>query len=170
MNRAEKKAVTQELSANLVKSRLMVVTHYHGLTVSDVTSLRVSARKSGVGIQVAKNTLAKLALRNGHFSVAENLFKGPTAIAYSEDPIAAAKVVAEFAKGNEKLLILGGAMDGKSLSPDQIKELATLPSLDELRGKLIGLIQAPATKVAGVIQASPAKLARVFNAYASVGN
>ena len=125
--------------------------------------------EAGASYKVTKNRLTRLALEGTKFEALKELFTGPTAIAVSEDPVAAAKVCVSFAKGNEKLTIVGGAMGENQLDPDAIKALATLPSLDELRGKLIGVLQAPATKLAGVTQAPASQLARVFSAYGSEG-
>lgn len=167
MDRAGKQKVISDLNAGLSDAKLLVITHYQGLTVAEVTDLRNKAYAAGVDIQVTKNTLTKLALKGTEFEMLADQFTGPTAIAVSKDPIAAAKIVAEFAKTNEKLIIVGGAMDKQKLSASDVKALASLPSLDELRAKIIGLIQAPATKVAGVLQAPASKVARVFNAYAT---
>ncbi len=126
-------------------------------------------REAGASYKVTKNRLTRLALEGTKFEALKDLFTGPTAIAVSEDPVAAAKVCVTFAKQNEKLTIVGGAMGENQLDPAAITALATLPSLDELRGKLIGVLQAPATKVAGVVQAPASQLARVFSAYGSQG-
>lgn len=167
MDRATKKQTIESLNGALKKSKTLVVAHYHGLTVSDVTSLRRSARAAGVKVQVTKNTLARIALRNTQFENAIEYLTGPTALFYSEDAVAAAKISVEFAKTNEKLVILGGSLDMQKLAANDVKDLAAMPSLDELRGKLVGLLQAPATKIACVLQAPAAQLARVFNAYAT---
>ena len=129
-------------------------------------NLRKQAKQAGTTVKVAKNRLAKIALDGTDVASIAPLLKGPTLLAYSSDPVAAPKVAVDFAKGNDKFVILGGAMGRTSLNMDGVKALATLPSLDELRAKLVGLIQAPATKVAQVVNAPAAKLARVFGAYA----
>jgi large subunit ribosomal protein L10 len=126
-------------------------------------------RAAGGGVKVAKNRLVKLALQGTDVAHIADLFKGPTVIAYSKDPVAAAKVSIDFAKNNEKLVILGGAMGKTNLSPDGVKALASLPSLDELRGKIVGLLQAPATRVAQVVAAPAAQVARVVGAHARKG-
>jgi large subunit ribosomal protein L10 len=124
-------------------------------------------RDAGASVRVAKNRLAKLAVKGTDAETIADLFKGPTVIAYSKDPVAAAKVATDFAKANDKLVILGGSMGRNSLDADGVKALASLPSLDELRGKLVGLIASPATRVAQVVAAPAAQLARVVGAYAN---
>ncbi|MCX5497858.1 50S ribosomal protein L10 [Kaistia dalseonensis] len=148
------------------ETNVVVVAHYAGLTVAELTALRGKARVAGVSVKVAKNRLVKLALQGTDSAHIADLFTGPTLVAYSDDPVAAPKVTSEFAKTNDKLVILGGAMGKTNLDPNGVKALATLPSLDELRGKLVGLLQAPATKIATVVSAPAAQLARVFGAYA----
>ncbi|OYX04451.1 MAG: 50S ribosomal protein L10, partial [Caulobacter vibrioides] len=146
----------------------VVVTHYMGLTVAEMTDLRLRLRKEGAAIKVVKNTLALKALDGKLGDKGEKLFTGPVAIAYGPDAVSAAKIAVQFAKENDKLKLVGGVLDQTNvLDENGVRALATLPSLDELRGKLIGLIQAPATKVAGVLQAPAGQLARVFNAYAT---
>jgi len=144
----------------------IVVAHYAGLTVADMTALRAKMRTAGASVKVAKNRLAKLALKGTEAEGIADLFKGPTVIAYSQDPIAAPKVATEFARANEKLVILGGAMGRTALDPNGVKALATMPSLDELRAKLVGMIASPATRIAQVVAAPAAQLARVVGAYA----
>lgn len=161
MNRAEKQAFVDSFNAQLAASQAVVVTHYRGLTVKQMEDLRVKMRESGASIRVVKNRLAKRAFEGTTFGGLESLMTGPTALAFSSDPVAAAKVAYEFAKGNEKLVILGGAMGEQVLSAAEVKALATLPSLDALRAKLLGLLQAPATRIATYTQEPAAKLARV---------
>src|SRR3974390_1960119 len=132
-------------------------------------TLRKQMKRAGASVKVAKNRLAKIALEGTDASVVVPLLKGPTVIAYSGDPVAAPKVATDFAKAHEKFVILGGAMGKTALNPDGIKALAALPSLDELRGKMVGLLQAPATKLAQLMNAPAAKLARVVQAYANKG-
>jgi large subunit ribosomal protein L10 len=146
-----------------------VVAQYAGLTVADMTSLRGKMRAAGGGVKVAKNRLVKRALQGTDAVHIADLFKGPTVIAYSNDPVAAAKVSVDFAKTNEKLVILGGAMGKTNLNPDGVKALASLPSLDELRGKLVGMIATPATRIAQIVAAPAAQVARVVGAYARKG-
>ena len=148
-------------------SNVVVVAHYAGLTVPQMQTLRRQMRQAGAQVKVAKNRLAKIALEGTDVASIGPLLKGPTVIAYSGDPVAAPKVAIDFAKANEKFVILGGAMGKTSLNPDGVKALASLPSLDELRAKIVGLVQAPATKIAQLVNAPAAKLARVVQAYAS---
>jgi large subunit ribosomal protein L10 len=137
------------------------------MTVAQMGDLRLRLRKAGASFRVAKNRLAVRALEGTQAKGIADLFKGPTGIAYSKDPIAAPKVLVAYAKDNDKLKILGGVAVGTVLNPDGVRALAELPSLDQLRGKIIGLLQAPATKVAGVLQAPAGQLARVLSAYAN---
>jgi large subunit ribosomal protein L10 len=169
MDRAQKADAVTSLQQVFSTTNVVVVCHYAGLTVAQMSVLRQQMRAAGASVQVAKNRLAKIALKGTDVASIDGLLKGPTLIAYSGDPVAAPKVVADFAKANEKLVILGGAMGKTALNPDGVKALATLPSLDELRARLVGLIQAPATKIAQVINAPAAKVARVFAAYAKSG-
>ena len=166
MDRAAKAEMVTELKGVFKTANTVVVAHYAGLTVSQMQTLRKQARASGTKVKVAKNRLAKIALEGTDVASIAPLLKGPTVIAHSSDPVAAPKVAVDFAKGHEKFVILGGAMGKTALNPDGVKALASLPSLDELRAKLIGLIQAPATKIAQVVNAPAAKLARVVQAYA----
>ena len=167
MDRSKKEALVAELHQDFEENNLVVVTHQSGLTVSEVSDLRRQMREAGCKFKVTKNRLAKIALKETKFEALEDAFTGPTAIALSEDPVAAAKIAVEFANENEKLTIVGGALDADILDADGVKTLAKLPSLDELRGKIVGLLQAPATKVAGVLQAPAGQLARVMGAHAA---
>ena len=167
MDRAAKKEAVASLGEVFKASNVVVVAHYSGLTVAQMQSLRKQMRQAGASVQVAKNRLAKIALEGTDAASIAPLLKGPTVIAYSGDPVAAPKVANDFAKANEKFVILGGSMGKTALSPDGVKQLASLPSLDELRAKIVGLVQAPATKIAQVVNAPAAKLARVVQAYAS---
>jgi len=169
VDRVQKRELVGQLNTALKTAVTVVVTRNNGLTVAEVTDLRRQMRDAGASYKVAKNRLARIALEGTSYTSLSSLLKGPTGIAYSADPVAAAKAANEFAKKNDKLVILGGAMGDKPLDVNAVKALATLPSLDELRGKIIGLLNAPATKVAGVVQAPASKLARVLNAYASKG-
>jgi large subunit ribosomal protein L10 len=150
----------------LLETSVVVVAHYSGLTVAQMQALRKRMREAGATVQVTKNRLTKIALEGTDLTTVAGLLKGPTLLAYSKDPVAAAKAAVAFAKENEKLVILGGAMGKTALNADAVKSLATLPSLDEMRAKLIGLIQAPATKLAQLTNAPAGKLARVVQAYA----
>ncbi len=167
MDRAEKKEAVATLHDVFSKTGVVVVARYSGLTVAQLQTLRKQAREAGASVQVAKNRLAKIALEGTDVASIAALLKGPTLIAYSDDPVAAPKVATAFAKDFEKFVILGGAMGATALNPDGVKSLATMPSLDELRAKLVGLISAPATKIAQLSTAPAAKLARVFGAYAN---
>jgi large subunit ribosomal protein L10 len=167
VDRAAKQESITTLNGVFKTSNVVVVAHYAGLTVTQMQALRTQARQAGASVKVAKNRLAKIALEGTDVASIAALLKGPTVIAYSGDPVAAPKVTSDFAKANEKFVILGGAMGKTALNPDGVKALASLPSLDELRAKLVGLIVAPATKIAQVVNAPAAKLARVVQAYAS---
>ena len=165
MARAEKRDVVTALHDVFAKTGVVVVAHYAGLTVADMTQLRSEIRSAGGQVKVAKNRLVKLALEGTDAKGIADLLKGPTCLAYSVDPIAAPKVAVKFAKANEKFVILGGAMGPTVLDAKGVNSLASLPSLDELRGKLIGLLQAPASKIARTLNEPGAQLARVFGAY-----
>ncbi len=167
MNRTEKEELVAEMREVFANSSTVVVSHYSGLTVAQMEELRGKMREAGAGFKVTKNRLTRLALADSKFAGLSDLMTGPTAIAYSEDPVAAAKATMEFAKKNEKLIVLGGSMDENLLDQAGVKALASMPSLDELRGKLVGLLQAPAQKLAAVTQAPAGQLARVFGAYGS---
>ena len=167
MDRAQKEAAVAGLNQTLGGVNLVVVTHQTGLTVYESMTLRRKVREAGASFKVTKNRLTRLALEGTKFQALQSLMTGPTALAFSEDPVAAAKVCVEFAKKNEKLTIIGGALGEQLLDVNGVQALAKLPSLDELRGKLVGLLQAPATKVAGVLQAPAGQLARVISAYGS---
>lgn len=167
MDRAQKAESIEALKGVFASSGAVVVTHYLGLTVAEMTDLRARLRKEGAQIKVVKNRLAQKALNGSAGDAGEALFKGPVAIAFGPDPVSAAKVVTQYAKDNEKFSVVGGLLGDQVLNQDAVKALATLPSLDQIRAQLIGLLQAPATKVAGVLQAPAGQLARVFNAYAT---
>lgn len=169
VNREQKQDLISSLNALLQGQSFVAVTHYKGLTVKQLEDLRGKAREAGAGFRVTKNRLTRLALAGTKFEDLSELFTGPTAIAYSEDPVAAAKVCANFAKDNENLVILGGSLDGQIMDIAQVGALAKLPSLDELRAKLVGMISTPATRIAGVLQAPGGQLARVLNAKAQQG-
>lgn len=166
MDRAQKADSIEELKGVFAESGAVVVTHYLGLTVAEMTDLRRRLRKEGAALKVVKNRLAQKAINGSAGEAGDRLFKGPVAIAFAKDPVVAAKVVTQYAKDNDKFTVVGAILGDVVLNVDGVKSLATLPSLDQLRGQLIGLIQAPATKVAGVLAAPAGQLARVFNAYA----
>ena len=169
MNREEKQELITSLNAALAGQTFIAVTHNNGLTVAEVQALRKQMREAGASFRVAKNRLARLALAGTKFENLTDLFRGPTGIAYSKDPVAAAKVASKFAKDNKKFVILGGNLDGQKMDVAAVETLAKLPSLNELRGKIVGLIQAPATKIAGILAAPGAQLARVLAARAKQG-
>ncbi|MDC0887189.1 50S ribosomal protein L10 [Altererythrobacter sp.] len=165
MDRSQKSDAVAELNAIFNEVGVVVVTRNLGLTVAQSTDLRGKMREAGASYKVAKNRLAALALNDTPYAGLEELLSGPTALGYSEDPVAAAKAAVEFAKSNDKLEIVGGSMGGQMLDEAGIKALASMPSLDELRGTIVGLVNAPATKIAQVVNAPANKLARVFGAY-----
>lgn len=166
MDRAEKREVVASLNQVFADAGVVVVAHYSGLTVAQMSALRRQMKQAGASLKVAKNRLAKIALDGTDVGHLGPLLKGPTVLAFSRDPVAAPKVASDFAKGHERFVILGGAMGKTALDAEGVKALATLPSLDELRAKLVGLLQAPATKIAQLTTAPAAKLARVIQAYA----
>ena len=167
MDQAQKRELVTELNGVFTNAASVVVTHYSGLTVAEINDLRNQMRQVGANFKVTKNRLVRLALADTPYAPLMEMFSGPTAIAFSQDVVAAAKIAVKFAKTNEKLVVIGGAMGETLLDVNGVQELASLPSLDELRGKIVGLLQAPATKVAGVLQAPAGQLARVLGAYAS---
>lgn len=167
MDRAQKAELVTALHDTFAEIGVVVVTRNLGLTVAQSTDLRAKMRDAGASYKVTKNRLARIAVTGTAYEQLGDLLTGPTALATSSDPVAAAKVAVEFAKTNDKLEIVGGAMGETLLDVEGVKALASLPSLDELRAKIVGLIQAPATKVVQVIQAPAGQLARVFNAYAT---
>ena len=167
MDRAEKKETVATLHDVFAKTSVVVVAHYSGLTVAQMQRLRKQMKAAGATVQVAKNRLAQIALKGTDVASIGSLLKGPTLIAHSSDPVAAAKAAVAFAKDHEKFVVLGGAMGKTALNVDGVKALATLPSLDELRARLVGLINAPATKLAQLTTAPAAKVARVVGAYAA---
>jgi large subunit ribosomal protein L10 len=167
VDRAAKAGMITALTEVFKTNEVVVVAHYSGLTVAQMQTLRRQMKQAGATVKVAKNRLAKIALEGSDVASIAPLLKGPTLIAFSGDPVAAPKVAVDFAKTNERFVIIGGAMGKTSLDPNAVKALAALPSLDELRATIIGLIQAPATKIAQVVNAPAAKVARVLQAYAA---
>jgi len=159
--------VVETLHETFANASAVVVAHQKGLTVAQISDLRGQMRKAGAGFKVTKNRLAKRAIEGTQFGDIADLFSGPTTIAYSNDPVAAAKVAVKFAGDNDKYEVVGGALDGKALSVDEVKALAALPPLDELRAKIVGMIATPATRLAQVTAAPAGQLARVFGAYGS---
>jgi len=169
VDRAAKSELVTQLHDVFQNTGVIVVSHYAGLSVAQMSDFRDRMRAAGGHVKVAKNRLAKIALQDTAAVGISDLFKGPTCLAYSEDPVAAAKVAVGYAKENEKLVILGGAMGSSALDASAIKALAELPSLDEIRSTLVGLIQAPATKIARIVKEPGGQLARVIQAKASQG-
>ncbi len=167
MDRAQKPIVVEELNRVFNEVNVVVVTRNLGLTVAQSTALRLKMRDGGATFKVTKNSLAKIATKGTVYESISDLLTGPVALATSIDPVAAAKIVVEFAKTNDKLEIVGGAMGSTVLDVNGVKALATMPSLDELRAKIVGLVQAPATKIVQIVQAPAGQLARVFGAYAT---
>ena len=167
MDRSQKADSVAQLNAVFKEAGVVVVTRNLGMSVAQSTDLRTKMRDAGASYKVAKNRLARLALNDTDYSGLSDLLTGPTAIAYSTDPVAAAKATVDFAKTTDRIEIVGGSMGGQLLDEAGVKALASMPSLDELRAKLIGLVNAPATKIAQVVNAPAAKLARVFGAYAA---
>ena len=166
MDRSQKAESVASLNAVFNEAGVVVVTRNLGMSVAQSTQLRLKIRDAGASFKVAKNRLTKLAIQDTNYAGLDDFFTGPTALATSTDPIAAAKAVVEFVKTNDKLEIVGGAMGTQVLTPEGVQALAALPSLNELRATLIGIVQAPATKIAQLATAPAAKLARVFAAYA----
>ena len=167
MDRSQKSESVAQLNAVFNEVGVVVVTRNLGLSVAQSTDLRSKMREAGATYKVAKNRLAKLALKDTDYAGLEEYLSGPTALGYSEDPVAAAKAVVEFAKTNDRIEVVGGSMGSQVLDEAGVRALASMPSLDELRGKLVGLVNAPATKIAQVVNAPANKLARVFGAYAA---
>ena len=166
MDRAEKRELVTGLNEAFSNAGSVVVAHYAGITVAQMNDLRSKMRVAGGIVKVAKNRLAGIALQGTGSEGIIDLFKGQTLVAYSDDPITAPKVAADFAKGNDRLVILGGAMGTTALDAEGVKALATLPSLDELRARLVGMIATPATRIAQIVNAPAASVARVIGAYA----
>ena len=166
MDRAQKAESIETLRGVFADAGAVVVTHYLGLTVAEMTDLRGRLRAQGAKLKVVKNTLAQKALAGTDGEAGDRLFTGPVAIAYAPDPVSAAKVVTDYAKGNDKFTVVGALMGTTVLDAKGVGALATLPSLDQLRAQLLGLINAPATRVATVLQAPAAQIARVLSAHA----
>ena len=166
MDRTEKREFVASLATVFAETSFVLVAQNKGLTVADVSELRRRMRAAGATYKVAKNRLATLALEGTRFDGVQPLLKGPTALAWSTDPVAVAKTAVEFAKTNDKFVVLGGALGTQTLDATGIKALAELPSLETLRAQLLGLIQTPATRIAGILQAPGGQVARVLSAYA----
>ena len=164
MNRTEKAELIDTLQSTLNASSAVVVANQVGMTVAESGDLRQKMRDAGAGLKVTKNRIAKLALKGTRYEDLDSIFTGPTVVGTSEDPVAAARILVEYAEGNPKITIIGGSMDGKTLDKAGVEALAKMPSLSELRGKLVGIVQAPAAKIARVMQAPAGKMARVIKA------
>ena len=169
MNRAQKQASIESVNATLKKANIALVVHNNGLTVAQMTALRSKMREVGAEFKVSKNRLAKLAAKDTQYEGISDLFKGPAAIATSADPVSVAKGLVEFAKTNEKLVIIGGAYGSQKLDLKAVEALSKLPSLNELRAKIVGMLQTPATRIATVLQAPGSQIARVISAKAGKG-
>ena len=165
MNRTQKEEQVATLKQTFEESAIVVATHYSGMTMPEMNDLRTRMLEAGASFKVTKNRLTRLALKDTDFESLTDLMTGPIALAYSTDPVAAAKTTVDFSKDNEKLVILGGVFNGEALDVDGVKNLAKLPSLDELRAKMVGMINTPATRIAGVLSAPAGQLARVVRAY-----
>jgi large subunit ribosomal protein L10 len=166
MNRADKQALIESTHAKLAKAQIALVVHNNGLTVAQMDELRRKMRDAGAEFKVTKNRLTKIAAKDTAFEQIADLFKGPSAVATSIDPVAVSKGLVDFAKANEKLVIVGGAFGAQKLSVKDIEKLSKLPSLNELRAKIIGMLQTPATRIACVLQAPGGQVARVIAAKA----
>ncbi len=169
MLRAKKTEIVDGLRGVFSDAGVVVVTHYQGLSVAEVTELRRGMRAAGARFRVTKNRLAKIAIADTPYALLDKLFTGPTAIAFSGDPVAAPKAAVTYAKRNEKLVIVGGALGGSLLSAEQVRALADLPSIDELRARLVGLINSPAQRLVSLLQAPGGQIARVLAARAEQG-
>jgi len=164
--RAEKKDQVLKIQEIYQSSDAVVIVHYHGMSVSELDKLRVNLKGREASLKIVKNTLSKIAANNLSMSYDPSMFAGPTAIAYSKDPVAAAKVVVDFSKTNDNLKVIGGIVNGQVMSLSEVETLAKLPSLDELRSKLVAVLQTPATNIARVLSAPAVQVARVLKAYA----
>ena len=169
MDRGQKEELVASMHQTFEDASMVVVTHYSGLTVAEMGDLRKQMREAGASFKVTKNRLTRRAIDGTKFSPLSDMFTGPTAIAYSDDPVAPAKVAVKFAKSNDKLVVLGGALGEEMLDVSGVQALASLPGLDELRAKIVGMISTPATRIAGVLQAPGGQVARVIGAKAAEG-
>lgn len=169
MHRTEKERVVKELAEAFADSGIAIILHYRGLNVAEMTGLRTRAREAGGTVRIAKNRLAKIALQGKHCEAISGLFAGPTAVAFSGEPIGIAKAVCGFAEDHEKLVVIGGAMGGVPLDANGVRRLAKLPSLDTIHAHLAGLLQAPAGRIVRTLAEPASQLARVLNARATSG-
>jgi len=159
MNKEKKKAYIEEMKNFFSKTSSVFVTHYQGLTVKDIDKLKIEMRKNGILFKITKNRITKLALEGTKFKKLENLFSGPTAVAFSDDPISSAKILTKFAKTNSNLKIIGGIMEEEPLSLDEVAKIATLPTLNEARANIVGILTAPASKIISILLAPGRKIA-----------
>jgi len=169
VDRGQKEELVASMHQTFEDSAMVVVTHYSGLTVAELGVLRREMRAAGASFKVTKNRLTRRAIEGTKYSPLSDMFTGPTAIAYSDDPVAPARVAVKFAKSNDKLVVIGGALGEEMLDVTGIQALASLPGLDELRAKIVGMISTPATRIAGILQAPAGQVARVIAAKASKG-
>lgn len=169
VDRIKKENFVTSLQKGLAEANLVIVAQQSGLTVAEALELRRKMRDAGAQYKVTKNTLARIAVTGTPSEGLTELFKGPTALAYSQDPVGAAKAATAFAESNEKFKVIGGALDGKILTDKEITTLSKLPSLDELRAKIVGMLSTPASRIVGVLQAPAGQVARVFSAYGAKG-
>ena len=159
MNKSKKKIYVEEMKAFFNKTNSILVTHYQGLTVKQIDELRSEMRKNGILFKITKNKITKIALEGSKFKKLENLFSGPTAVAFSQDAIASAKILSKFAKKNSSLKIIGGIMEEEPLSVEDVEKIATLPTLEEARAKIVGILSAPAQKIMSILLAPGSKIA-----------
>ena len=159
ISKSKKKSYIEEMKAVFSKTNSIFVTHYQGLTVNQIDELRAEMRKHGILFKITKNRITKLALEGSKFQKLENLFSGPTAVAFSEDAITSAKILTKFAKKNKSLKIIGGLMENEPLSLEDVEKIATLPTLDEARAKIVGILSAPAQKIISILLAPGSKIA-----------
>ena len=164
MNKEKKKVYVEEMKNFFQKTNSVLVTHYQGLTVKQIDELRSEMRKHGIMFKITKNKITKLALEGTKYKKLENLFSGPTAIAFSEDAITSAKILTKFAKSNSNLKIIGGLMEDKPLSQEEVANIATLPTLNEARAKIVGILEAPAQKIISILLAPGSKIAILAHA------
>jgi len=169
VNRTQKKELVDSIHGSLNEAKVVLVSHYKGLTVSEITALRGKVRAAGASFKVTKNRLTQRALEGTQFAPLAKHFTGPTAVVFAAEPVAAAKALVDFAKDNEKLVVIGGAFGAHALDTKGVEALAKMPSLNELRAKIVGMLQTPATRIAGVLQAPGGQIARVLGAHAAKG-
>ncbi len=163
MQKVEKQEFVKNFNSVLKDKNFLVIAHYKGLTVSEISDLRNQVKSNNATFRVAKNTLARRAIKETNFEILEKFFVGPTSVAYSDDPVSTSKVMVDFAKNNEKLKVIAGVMGDKELTVDEIKKLASLPSMDALRAKILGLLTSVQSKIVFSLKDSQSKIVRVIN-------